>query len=67
MAWYSSVTGNPATSTNFDWENTIVTGATALSVKPLYATGSLARLKWKIPSPSDVYVTVPKTFNSNKT
>jgi hypothetical protein len=67
MAWYSSVTGNPATSTNYDWENTVVTGATALSVKPAYTAGALARLKWKIPSPGDIYVTVPKTFNSNKT
>ena len=66
MAWYSSVTGNPATSNNYNWENTVVTGATALSVKPAYAAGALARLKWKIPSPSNVYVTVPKTFNSNK-
>jgi hypothetical protein len=64
MAWYSSGTAFP--SINFNWINTNIAGATALSVKSSFPTSSYARLTWKEPVPSNPSTFYARDFYSDK-
>lgn len=64
MAWYSSGIAIP--SIVYNWEESNVSGATALSVKSSFASGSIARLAWKEPQPSNPTSFYSRDFSSDK-
>lgn len=64
MAWYSS--GLIIPSINYNWENSNVSGATALSVKSNFPTTSLATLIWKEPTIFNPSSFLYRDFYTNK-
>jgi hypothetical protein len=64
MAWYSSGISFPVV--NYNWENTNISGATALSVKSSVSSNLLTTLIWRKPNPTSPSNFIPRTFYTDK-